>query len=83
MEQHSMSKAGLGRLLDVSRATASNIYSGKQGISNCSAAILAKHFKLSIDAFLPAIESVFSLTGIVLRGPGFQRKQQSLIRNAM
>ncbi len=56
MERHSITKADLGRLLEVSRATASNIYSGKQGISKRSAAILAKHFKLSIQAFLPNME---------------------------
>lgn len=52
MEEHSMNKADLGRLLGVSRATATNIYNGKQGISKRSAAVLAKYFKLSVTAFL-------------------------------
>lgn len=52
MEVNGISQAGLGRLLGVARATASQIYHGRRGISKQVALKLSQRFRLNVAAFI-------------------------------
>jgi plasmid maintenance system antidote protein VapI len=52
MEQNSLTKSDLARILGVSRGQATNIVNGHRAISKDVAKKLSKHFKLDIAVFL-------------------------------